>query len=123
MPISVYVKASRPSSPWRSLETYVSRYRGAVGQMVERELEDRVMPEAVGVVAVLVAGGDHQHPEADDLGKRVHGAAGITRIVDASGKTVGDFEPLLDLAQNQQTAVGRQPAAVEAGNDLLALDR
>jgi hypothetical protein len=53
----------------------------------------------------------------------VHGAAGITRIVDASGKTLGDFEPLLDLAQNQQTTVGRQPPAVEAGDNLLALNR
>ena len=41
------------------------------------------------------------------------------RIVDAGGETVGDFEPLLDLAQNQQAAVGRQPAAVEPGDDWL----
>jgi hypothetical protein len=52
----------------------------------------------------------------------MHGATGIARIVDASGETVGDFEPLLDLAQNQQTAVGRQ-AAIEAGDNLFALDR
>ena len=53
----------------------------------------------------------------------MHGATGIAPIVDASGETVGDFEPLLDLAQNQQTAVGRQPATVEAGANLFALDR
>ena len=39
----------------------------------------------------------------DDVGDRMHGAA-------------GDFEPPLDLAQNQQTAV-------EPGVDLFALDR
>ena len=55
--------------------------------------------------------------------KRMHGAAGITRIVDAGGQTVGDSEPALDLAQNQQTAVGRQPAAVEAGDDCFACNR
>ena len=52
-----------------------------------------------------------------------NGAAGIARIVDAGGETVGDFEPLLDLAQNQQTAVGRQPAAIEPGDDLVAGNR
>jgi hypothetical protein len=53
----------------------------------------------------------------------MHSAVGITRIVDAGGQPLGDVQPLLDLAQNQQTAVGRQPAAVEAGNDRLALNR
>src|SRR5512132_2804761 len=55
--------------------------------------------EGGDVVAVLVAGGDHQQPEADDVGDRMHGATGMARIVDASSETVGDFEPLLDLAQ------------------------
>src|SRR5512132_3615800 len=50
----------------------------------------------------------------------MHGALGITRIVDAGGQTIGHFEPALDLAQNQQTAIGGQTAAVEAGDDLFA---
>ena len=53
----------------------------------------------------------------------MHDAVGITRIVDAGGQTVGDFEPLLDLAQEQQTAVGRQAAAVEPGDNPFAVDR
>jgi hypothetical protein len=53
----------------------------------------------------------------------VHGAAGITRIVDAGGQTIGHFEPPLDLAQNQQTAVGGQPAAVETGDDFFPGNR
>jgi hypothetical protein len=92
-------------------------------QAFERHLEQRIGAQAGGVVAVLVAGGDHQEPEADDVGERMHGAAGITRIVDAGGQTLGHLKPLLDLAQDQQTAVGRQPAAVEPGDNLLALDR
>jgi hypothetical protein len=53
----------------------------------------------------------------------VHGARGIARIVDAGGQTAGDRQPALDLAQNQQPSVGRQPATVEAGDDLFAGDR
>ena len=93
------------------------------GQTFERQLEQRIGAQADSVVAVLVAGGDHQEAEADDVGDRMQGTARITRIVDAGGQPLGDVQPLLDLAQNQQTAVGRQPAAVEAGNDRLALDR
>ena len=48
---------------------------------------------------------------------------GITRIVDAGGQTIGDRQPALDLAQNQQTAIRGQTAAVEAGDDLFAANR
>ena len=37
------------------------------GQTIQRQLEHRVAAQRVGVVAVLVPGGDHQHAEADDL--------------------------------------------------------
>ena len=83
----------------------------------------QIEAQAGRVVAVFVAGGDHQQPEADDVGDRMHGAAGIARIVDAGSETVGHLEPLFDLAQDQQIAVGRQPAAVEPGNDFLVLNR
>ena len=92
-------------------------------QPFERQLEQRIDAQTGRVVAVLVAGRDHQHPEANDVGDRVHGAAGITRIVNTSSETIGDFEPALDLAQNQQTAVGRQPAAIEPGDELFAGNR
>ena len=92
-------------------------------QPFERHLEQRIEAQARRVVAVLVAGRDHQQPEADDVRQRVHGAVGITRIVDAGGQTVGDREPALDLAQNQQTAVGGQAATVEPGDDFFAGNR
>ena len=39
------------------------------------------------------------------------------------GQALGDLEPAVDLAQDQQAAVGRQAAAVEAGNKILAGNR
>lgn len=92
-------------------------------QAFERDLEQRIGAQGVGVVAVLIAGRDHQQPEADDVGERVYGAGGITRIVDTGGKTLGHLEPLFDLAQDQQAAVGRQLAAVKAGDDFFAGNR
>ena len=49
--------------------------------------------------------------------------SGLARIVDAGGQTLGDTQPLLDLAQSQHAAVGRQQAAVEPGDDRLAANR
>ena len=53
----------------------------------------------------------------------MHGAAGITRVLDAGGQAVGHLKPLLDLAQDQEAAVGRQPTAVEAGDEFFASNR
>lgn len=37
-------------------------------QPFECDLEQRIVPQARGVIAVLIAGGDHQQPEADNVG-------------------------------------------------------
>ena len=79
--------------------------RGLLGQMVERELEHRVVAQAVGVVAVLVAGRDHQQAEAQDGGDAVPDPLRGARVVDAGGEPIGDAEPMLDLAQGQQATV------------------
>jgi hypothetical protein len=45
------------------------------------------------------------------------------RIVDVGGEAPGDAEALLDLTQRQQAAIGREGAAVKAGDDRLACDQ
>ena len=45
------------------------------------------------------------------------------RVGDAAGQARSHAEPLLDLTQHQQAAIGRQPPAVKAGNNRLAGDR
>jgi hypothetical protein len=79
--------------------------------------------QRVGVVAVLVAGRDHQHAEAQDRGDAVPDALRRTRVVEAGGEALGQAKPTLDLAQGQQAAVGGQLPAVEAGDQGLAGDR
>ena len=111
-------------------DNYFDKHRGRLRTQValrrqafERHLEQRIEAQAGRVVGVFVAGGDHQQPKADDVRERMHGAGGITRIVDAGGQTIGDRQPALDLAKNHQTTVGRQAAAVEAGDNVFAVDR
>ncbi len=42
------------------------------GQTIESQLEHRIAARRVGVVAILIAGGNHQQAKADDLGHAMH---------------------------------------------------
>jgi hypothetical protein len=70
-----------------------------------RHFEHRIGAKTVGVVAVLVAGGDHQEAEADDIGESVRDLIWRTLVLDTACETIGDAQPLLDLAQHQDSAV------------------
>jgi hypothetical protein len=91
--------------------------------MLERQLEDRVMPKAVGVIAVLVAGRDHQHAKAQDVRDAVPDPLGSARVLDAGREPLRNAEPALDLAQRQQATVRGELPSVEAGDDGEAGDR
>jgi hypothetical protein len=87
---------------------------------VERHLEQGIAPQVRGVVAVLVAGRDHQQAKADDVSQGVGDLIGRPRIVDAGGKPISDTQALLDLAERQHPAIGRQQPAIELGHHRLA---
>ncbi len=97
--------------------------RCGVRQAVEGELEGGVVAQRCRVVAVLVAGRDHQQAEADDVGQAVSDLLRRPRVVEAGGQPVGDAEAALDLAQRQHAAIGGQATAIEAGDQGLAADR
>ena len=90
------------------------------GQAVHRQLEQRIAPQTVGVVAVLVAGRDHQQAKANDVGQSMRDLPGIARILQAGGHALGHTQAPLDLAQRQNAAVRRQQAAVEIDDNFLA---
>ncbi len=93
------------------------------GQPIQRQFEHRVGTQRIGIVAVFITGGDHQHAKADDLGQPVHNTLRRTRVLHARGQAVGQSQPTFDLAQGQQSAFRRQPAAVKTGDHGLALNR
>ena len=84
-----------------------------------RESRDLGRLEARRVVAVGVAGGDHQQPEANTSATVCTVPPGARGSSDAGGKAVGHFQSLLDLTQDQQPTVGREPAPVKAGDQSL----
>ena len=89
-------------------------------RQIERHLEHRIAAQGIGVVAVLVAGADHQQPKANDVRQAVGDLLGRARINHAGGEPIRDPKPLFDFAQRQNAAIRRQQAAVEFDHDRFA---
>ena len=90
------------------------------GRKIQRHLEHRIAAQRIGVVAVLVAGADHQQSKTDDVRQAVRDLIGRARIDHAGGEPIGDPKPLFDFAQRQNAAIRRQQAAVKFDHDRLA---
>ena len=75
--------------------------RRRVGQASTGELEQRIVPQAAGIVAVLIAGGDHQQPKTQHVGEAVLDPLRRAGIIDAGAEAPGDAKALLDLTQRQ----------------------
>src|SRR5271166_3411704 len=88
-------------------------------RQIERHLEHRIASQTIGVVAVLVAGADHQEPKTNDIGQAVRDLTGIAGVCDAGGEPVGEAKPLLHLAQRQNAAIRRKQTAVKLGSSLF----
>ena len=87
----------------------------ARGQAIQRQLEPRIAAQRVGVVAVLVPGGDHQHAEPHDLRQAMHDPLRHPRVHQAVRQSVRQAQPTFDFAQRQQAIFRRQPAASGTG--------
>ena len=92
-------------------------------RQIHRHLERRVAAKTRGVVAVFVAGRDHQQSRTNDVGQAVGDLVRRARINHAGDKPIGDAKMPLDLAQRQNPAVRRQQPAVEFDHDRLAARR
>ena len=71
------------------------------GQPPQRQLEHRVAAQRVGIVAVLVTGGDHQHPETDNFGQPMLNPLRRARVLETRRQPVSHADAALDLAQDQ----------------------
>ena len=96
--------------------------RAARRRLIQRHPEHRIEPQAGGVVPVLVSGGDHQQPEADDLGQSMDGLPGRPWIIQAGGQSRRHAKAGLDLAQRQHPGIRGKLATIEPGHHRLAGD-
>ena len=83
------------------------------------DLQRRIGAQCVDVVAVLVAGRDHEHARLHHLGVAVLDACGIAFVAQAGGDRLGQAEACRDLAQYDHAAVRRQATGIERGCERL----
>jgi hypothetical protein len=84
------------------------------------EFDAHASPTGARIVAVLIAGGDHQHAEPDHIAKAVHDLILRARIRDTARQPFGDAKALLVLPQNQNARIRRQRPTVKTRHDWLA---
>jgi hypothetical protein len=95
----------------------------SLGASAHRDLQRGIGAQGIDIVAVLVAGGDHQHPRRRHLGVAVAHAGRIAIVAEWAGNRLGQPQPRGDFAQHDQAAVGRQAAGIERGCERLGRDR
>ena len=95
----------------------------ALGRMANRHLEDRIVPQRIAIIAVLITRRDRKHPQPKHLLKRVNDGLRLAPFPDARRKPRRQPELLLDAAQQKHASVGRQQSAVERNADLFAHNR
>jgi hypothetical protein len=91
-----------------------------VGQLTDRQFEAGIVAQCVEVVGILIAAGDRQHPGLQDIPQIMDHTALIARVGNAIGQAPGNPHPTLRLSQQQHTAIGRQPPAIECRGHFLA---
>ena len=74
----------------------------------------------VEIVAVLIAAGDGEHADAQNVGDAMRQQVRITRIRDQGRQLVGEAEALFGRGQQQHATVGCQAPAIECGDNFLA---
>ena len=94
----------------------------ALRAAADGQLQERVLPQPVEIVAVLVAAADRQRTGLDQLDERMLDPGRIAAIRKAVSEPCADAGCALGLAQEQEAAVRGLVAAVEIDCELLAAD-
>ena len=92
-----------------------------LGASADRDLQRGIGAQRIDVVAVLVAGGDHQHPRRHHLGVAVTDAGRIALVAERAGDRLGKPQPVA-ISRNtiRPPSDDRRPASNVAVSDLAA---
>jgi hypothetical protein len=74
--------------------------------MAHRHLEDRIMPQRIAIIAILITRRDRKHPQPKHLLKRVHDGLRLAPFPDARCKAPRQPKFLLNVAQQKHPSVG-----------------
>jgi hypothetical protein len=109
---------------WRVLEPADGRLRGerdaAVGRTADRDLHQGIVPQSAQIVAVLIAAGDGERPHAHEIDVGMDDPRRIAPVAHRFRDSLRHPEPPVGLAQEQEPAVRREPAAAKIDCELPA---
>jgi len=126
--VAVKIDLAEPDADQRApvgqvLEPRQRRLAHQIGAALRRpadaDLQGRIALERVDIVAVLVAGRDHQHARQRHLGVAVTDAGGIAHVGERPRDRLGKPQTRGDLAQHDQAAIRRQATRIERGCERL----
>src|SRR5215470_3816929 len=78
--------------------------------------KERIEPQKIMIVEILVACGQAQQTLGDQFAHGVFNKERITHIVKAAGQGPGDAQALIDLAQEQHPPIAAQIASRKVGH-------
>ena len=76
----------------------------------------------VAIIGVVVTGGNQQAAKPDHVMVAMADLGRLAPVGDTGGKPIGNAHAALDLAQQHETAIGRDHAAVKRRLDAAALN-
>lgn len=124
--VQVYKEVGEPAQVLGGgpvLEPGQSRLRGQVvgtlRSLAGHDLESRVLGEPGGVVVVFVTQGDGEQTLTDQGEEIVFNLAGIPRVMQTSGRPLGDAVALIQLSQQQAAGIRGYLATLQVGDDFL----
>ena len=92
----------------------------ALRRPADGQLEQGIGAQGVAVVGILIPAGDREHAETQHRRQRVDHRRRVAPVPDVARQRLGQAEPALSLAQQDQAAVRRDQAAHEIGGHLFA---
>jgi hypothetical protein len=85
------------------------------GKTTGDKLEEGVVPQEGGIVAVFVAGDDLVETLAQEFDLGVKDQERMAGIREEAGEGIGELDLLVELADQQEAGIGDNGAAVEGG--------
>src|SRR5262249_40689263 len=90
---------------------------GSQGEVLHAQLKQRVVTEAVGVIAVRIAGGELIDTLGQEVAQGVINVGGMTCIVDGGREACGEANLAIDAAEYEDTKIQGQGASLKIGPD------
>ncbi len=78
------------------------------------------MAQRVQIVGVFISCANRQNACPQDIPQQMANPRRITQVGHRFGQSVGDGELPFRLRQQHDTAIRRDPSAIESGSDLLS---